>query len=720
MRNHQRERKGLRTFWWLFLTATLLVVLPIFLFTLHQMGATWRIVTEEKTNQLVAISKSVAGEMDRTIERNKRKVEATAKLDRIVSYLADPNKVPQDRNMVALVTDIEAAGGYDSFFLLDDKGVVTVSRTGDLVGKDRSNRPYFSDSKGEALFCMAVSLLDGAPGLYISAPVYSASTRVGMVVAKISFGVFAGGLSDPHLLPAAKAFVTTPEGIVIASNDPGLMLKSLAPLKAETMASLLKNQQFAGKKIDSLGYDLLWDAMTKRGGDAWTRFHDPLSNSERMAAIAPLKDNRWTLVVAEDMAVIQPHVESHMRNIMYGGLVAAATLWLAVFVTSRVLAKPLGKMSKSIARIRAGERNLRLALSGPREIKEVCSEFNLMADQIASSYERCEREVKERTAELAKKISQLEVSEKRQKTIIENSPVGMMIVNRNKEIVEINTAALSLIGRKRGEVIGHICHQFICPAEEGKCPIFDNKETVDHSERVALNRNGEKVPVLKSVVRIEINDEECLLETFVDIVERKRAEAALRESEERYRSVVDNVSIGVALISPNMQVLALNRQMRAWFPGADMSQKPICYKAFNNPPGESICSYCPTHKTLQDGQIHESITATPANGQIINYRVVSSPLTDKDGKIVAAIEMVDDITERKRAEDEIMRAKEVAEAASLELAEKVGELEKFNRLAVGREMMMVELKRQINKLCEEYGKAPPYDASLLGEANGKK
>jgi len=138
-----------------------------------------------------------------------------------------------------------------------------------------------------------------------------------------------------------------------------------------------------------------------------------------------------------------------------------------------------------------------------------------------------------------------------------------------------------------------------------------------------------------------------------EIAERKRAEEALAVSEERYRSVIDNVGIGISLISPDMEILALNRQMRTWYPDIDAAQRPVCHRAFNDPPRDEICPWCPTAMTLRDGQVHESVTETPSGDGVRNFRVVSSPVLDRDGRVTAAIEMVDDITEHLRAQQAV-------------------------------------------------------------------
>ncbi len=138
-----------------------------------------------------------------------------------------------------------------------------------------------------------------------------------------------------------------------------------------------------------------------------------------------------------------------------------------------------------------------------------------------------------------------------------------------------------------------------------------------------------------------------------DITERIQVEEALRQSEQRFKGVVNNIAIGIAVISPEMEILSLNRQMKRWFPGTNVLDRPVCFRTFNSPPRETICPYCITYLTLKDGQVHETITDTPAGNKIINYRVLSSPILNKEGRVIAAIEMVEDVTELKHAEQAI-------------------------------------------------------------------
>ncbi|MFH1238924.1 MAG: PAS domain S-box protein, partial [bacterium] len=144
-----------------------------------------------------------------------------------------------------------------------------------------------------------------------------------------------------------------------------------------------------------------------------------------------------------------------------------------------------------------------------------------------------------------------------------------------------------------------------------------------------------------------------------DITKHKLAEEMGTETEEKYKTVVDNIGVGVALINPDFKILSLNKKMKEWFPDIDVSKTPICYKVFNKPARKDRCSYCPTCLTLKDGEVHEAITETPAgNDKIINYRIISSPLKDTEGKVIAAIEMVEDITQRRAVEEAVKKERD--------------------------------------------------------------
>lgn len=141
--------------------------------------------------------------------------------------------------------------------------------------------------------------------------------------------------------------------------------------------------------------------------------------------------------------------------------------------------------------------------------------------------------------------------------------------------------------------------------------------------------------------------------------ELKAVKEELRVSEARYRSLADNISVGVAIISPEMEILALNRQMHAWFPGIDVAKKPLCHRSFNDPPQEAVCPYCPTHRTLKDKEVHHAISDTPRGGEIRHYHIISSPLLDNNGNVKAAMELVEDVSEKKKLSERLKKGKEV-------------------------------------------------------------
>jgi len=86
---------------------------------------------------------------------------------------------------------------------------------------------------------------------------------------------------------------------------------------------------------------------------------------------------------------------------------------------------------------------------------------------------------------------------------------------------------------------------------------------------------------------------------------------------------------------------------------------------------------------------------TPDGHRLVGF-VFAVPLTDQDGKLIGDLVLVSDITARKEAEERLQRT--------------LSDMERHNRLMVGREIRVVELKKEINALLRELGRPPEYPA----------
>jgi len=116
------------------------------------------------------------------------------------------------------------------------------------------------------------------------------------------------------------------------------------------------------------------------------------------------------------------------------------------------------------------------------------------------------------------------------KAIIASIHAGVMVIDAEKhEIVDANETAYELIGVSKENLIGKICHKYVCPAEQGKCPITDLKQVIDNSERLLIDTKGNKIPIIKTVVPITMKNRAYLLESFIDITERKRMDEQIQK-----------------------------------------------------------------------------------------------------------------------------------------------------------------------------------------------
>ena len=129
------------------------------------------------------------------------------------------------------------------------------------------------------------------------------------------------------------------------------------------------------------------------------------------------------------------------------------------------------------------------------------------------------------------------------------APVGIILVKvKDRTLVRINQTALNILDFKKEDIISQNCHEFFCPAQKNKCPIIDNNSSLDNSERMVINSKKENIPVLKNARRITIDNEDYILESFIDITEIKKTQNELIE----LRKNAENANVSKSRFLANM------------------------------------------------------------------------------------------------------------------------------------------------------------------------
>jgi PAS domain S-box-containing protein len=140
-------------------------------------------------------------------------------------------------------------------------------------------------------------------------------------------------------------------------------------------------------------------------------------------------------------------------------------------------------------------------------------------------------------------------------------------------------------------------------------------------------------------------------------------------SDELLEAVGDAISIQ----NSDFRVLYQNRAHKELM-GSHLGE--FCYRAYQEK--EEVCGGCPLVEAFRDGNSHRTERQIRAKDGIRSAEIVSTPVRGGDGKITAAIDVVRDISERKRAEAEVQRVTGELEQRAAQLGEANRELEAFS------------------------------------------
>ncbi len=153
-----------------------------------------------------------------------------------------------------------------------------------------------------------------------------------------------------------------------------------------------------------------------------------------------------------------------------------------------------------------------------------------------------------------------------------------------------------------------------------------------------------------------------------EIRERSAAEAALRESEERLRSILDHVPLGVVFLDPQGLVIEGNARFAAMVGQRPTALRGVAVAAHVHP--DDIGRVVGLRRALLEGQgsqVLEAVRLLQAGGQELQVRVIANALRSADGRLLRMVGVVEDITEHLRlleSENALQRAEAANRAKS--------------------------------------------------------
>ncbi len=241
--------------------------------------------------------------------------------------------------------------------------------------------------------------------------------------------------------------------------------------------------------------------------------------------------------------------------------------------------------------------------------------------------------------------------------------------------IAVNRAAEAFTGLTRDELIGKTNAEVFSPEAAARYSGSDEEALRSlkpvKSEEQTVNKNGEKL--FLDTVKAPIYDERGNLTGLVavsrDITERRQMEEALRESEKFIRSILESVDEEFIVIDREYKIVSANK---AFLQQVRMPLEKVigrhCYEISHqiHRPCHETGLDCSVKRTFDTGEpsaalhVHQDDENNPSYVEVKSY-----PLKDGWGNTVSAIEIINNVTEKKKLEEQLRHAQKMEAVGQL-------------------------------------------------------
>ena len=310
--------------------------------------------------------------------------------------------------------------------------------------------------------------------------------------------------------------------------------------------------------------------------------------------------------------------------------------------------------------------------------------------ELQKYHSQLEQVVKDRTDELEKEINerqQIEEALQNEQNLTDaylNSMAGLFYVFDEERIVKWNHQFELISGYSKHEISSMVATDFFHKSEKSMVAKAMKKVFVEGASNIEaklFTKDGKGIPYYFNGMRKQINGKPHLVGLGVDISVRKQAEAALRDSEEKHRTLFESSRDAILILDPTTGYLDCNRAALEMFrvpsKSAFLKLDPVSLSPEFQPNGLPSAAEAKKYveKALKEGSHFWEWTHRKADGSEFPSTVLATKLKWGDRALLQGT--IRDITLQKQAEEELEKK---VEERTLDYKKAKEEAEQANRL----------------------------------------
>jgi len=515
------------------------------------------------------------------------------------------------------------------FTWMNPEGVAVYSSNPDMVGRNYGDRPYFLDVANGREWTVGELVLartTGKPVFGISRGIRDGEgTLLGVVVAAVI----------PEKLDAVLGVERGKGGGFALVDHKGMLVYRHPAIHATWEERNWLKQYPAFEEV-------------LKGKEVSKTVYAPYEGKDRLVSFLPVSSIGWAVTAGRtEEEVTGPILISLANSALLFLSVSLAAFFIALAV-SRKITSPVKTLRAHALALGRGEEPEQVRLNDISEFQDLAEAFNTMSEKVQ-----------------ARETALLE-SEDRYRTIVETANEGIWKVDAGLTTVFVNEKMAEMLGYSPQEMTGRSAYDFM--DEEGKALAKKRLESRLQGirgsyERKYIRKDGTHIWTAANVTPLTDGEGKFAgsISMLTDITERKRAEETLRFEREQLLSLFDSMDTLIYVTDPSTnEILYMNKTMENLF--GRQAVGGICYREFQGL--EAPCPFCTNEIILrQNPAPHYWEYYNPKIGR--HYSIIDRIIKWPDGRNVR-FEIASDITERKRVEDALRKAKD-------ELEERVSE-----------------------------------------------